>query len=65
MHRYLLRRNSNKGAEKEMGELRTQLQDLAVQLENKTENIIRLETEIGQLKIEQSNLSFNQNLSYG
>jgi hypothetical protein len=32
MHRYLMRRNSNKGAEKEVGELRTQLQDLAVQL---------------------------------
>ena len=32
INRYILRRNSKKGAEKEKDELRTQLQDLTVQL---------------------------------
>lgn len=42
-----------------------QLQDMTVQLENKTESIQRLEDELQQIKVEQSNVSIQHNLTYG
>jgi hypothetical protein len=42
MHRFLLKKNGKGVVEKEVGELKTQIQDLAIQLENKNENIQRL-----------------------
>lgn len=63
--RFLIAKNSKTNVDREVKELKTQLQDMTAQLENKNDSIQRLEDELNQIRIEQSTVSVHHNLSYG
>lgn len=63
--RFPLGRVGRSGVDREVKELKVQLQDMTVQLDNKNESIQRLEGELEQIKVEQSNASLGQHIGYG
>ena len=63
--RFQLSRGNGGKEIKEMKDLKVQISDMSVQLENKNDNISRLEGELHQIKIEQSSIVAAHNMTYG